>query len=101
MGRVVVHDDVDLKVGRLVSLDVIQELAELRAAVAPVALSDDLACGDVKRGEGRGRAIALVVMGTPLDLAGPQRLQRLGAIQGLIWDFSSTQRTMARCGGST
>ena len=83
VGRVVVHDDVDLEVGRHVGLDVIQELAELRAAVAPVALSDDLACGDVKGCEQRGGALALVVMGAPLDLAGPQRQQGLGAIQGL------------------
>ena len=72
----------DLEVGRNVALDVIQELTELCAAMAPVALSDDLACGDVKGGEQRGSAIALLVMGAPLDLAGTQRQQGLGAIEG-------------------
>ena len=56
VGRVVVHDNVDLEVGRHAGRDVIQELAELRAAVAPATLSDDLACGDVKGCEQRGGA---------------------------------------------
>ena len=51
VGRVVVHDDVDVEVGRNVGLDVIQELPELRAAVAPVALSDDRPGGDVEGGD--------------------------------------------------
>ena len=87
VGRVVVHDDVDLEVGRHVGLDVIQELAELHAAVAPIALSDDLACGDVKGCEERGRAVALVIVSAPLDLPRAQRQQRLGAIEGLNLRF--------------
>ena len=83
VGRIVVHDDVELEIGRNVGLDVIQELPELSAAVAPVALSDDRPGGDVEGGEQRGRAIALVVMSASLDLAGPQRQQGLGAIEGL------------------
>ena len=63
VGRGVVHDDVNLEVARHVGLYVIQEPAELGAAMAPVALSDDLAGGNVKGSEQRGRAMALVVMG--------------------------------------
>ena len=60
-----------------------QELAELPASVALVALPDDLSGGDVEGCEQRGRAVALVVMGAPLDPAGAQRQQGLGAIERL------------------
>ena len=85
--RVVVHDDMDVEIGRNVGLDMIQELPELRAAMAPVALSDDRPGGDIEGGEQRGRAIALVVMGAPLNLAWAQRQQGLGAIECLNLRF--------------
>ena len=37
----------------------------------------------IERGEQRGGAVALVVVGAPLDLTGPHRQQRLRAIQRL------------------
>ena len=77
----------DVEIGRNVGLDMIQELPELRAAMAPVALPDDRPGGDIEGGEQRGRAIALVVMGAPLNLAWAQRQQGLGAIKCLNLRF--------------
>ena len=36
----------------------------------------------------------------PLRQSGPDRQDRLCAIQGLVWDFSSTHSTIALLGGS-
>ena len=99
MGRSIVHDDVDVEAGWHVGLDVIEEPADVRGAVAPVALSDDVARGDVKGCEQRGRAMALVVMGAPLDLAGQQRL---GAVKHLnLGLFVHAKDHGACCGWST
>ena len=54
VGRVVAHHDMGIKIGRNGGLDVIQERAEFRAAVAPVAVSDDRAGGGVESREERG-----------------------------------------------
>ena len=54
----------------------------------------------VERGEQRGRAVPLVVVGAPLGLAGPHRQQAAacGRAPG-SGDFSSTHSTTARSGG--
>ena len=52
-------------------------------AVPWLARVEDLARGDLQRGEQGGGAVALVVIGLPLDLAGAHRQDRLGAIQRL------------------
>ena len=83
VGAVVVHDEMNVEIGRHVALDLVEELAELARAMAREALADDLAGRHVERGEQRGRAVALVVVGAPLGLAGPHRQQRLGAVQRL------------------
>ena len=70
VGRVVVHDDVDFETLGHAGLDVVQEPAELPAAVAAEVLADDL---DVEGGEQRGRAVALVVVSAPLDLPRAER----------------------------
>ena len=83
----VVHDEVDVEVGRHVALDRVEELAELLRAVAGHAFADDRSGLHVERGEQRGRAVPLVVVGAPLGLAGPHRQQRLGAVQRLDLAF--------------
>ena len=67
--------------------DRVEEAAEFDRAVALVAAADDPAGGDVQRGEQRGGAVTRVVVGAPLDLAGPHRQQRLGAVQRLDLRF--------------
>ena len=86
--RVVVHDDVDVETLGHAGLDVVQELAELPAAVAAEALADDLARWR-RRGQRTARSCrcACSLMGAPLDLAGAQRQQRLGAIERLNLRF--------------
>ena len=72
-------------------------------AVPLAAASDDLSGGGIQGGEEGGGAVAEVVVGVALDIAQAQGQGSLGAVQGLVWDFSSTQRTMAlsapRCPG--
>ena len=58
----------------------------LRNSLRPVArhaFADDLAHLHVECGEQRRRAMALVIVGAPLDLAGAHRQQRLGAVERL------------------
>lgn len=51
----------------------VQELAELPAAVAAEAPADHLAGGHVDGCEQRGSAAALAIMGAPFGLAAAQR----------------------------
>src|SRR5712692_8085822 len=83
VGSVVVEDQMDICMARDVAVDVVEELAELDAAMAPMMFSDDLAALDVEGRKERGRAVAHVVVGAPLDLTGPHREYGLTAVQGL------------------
>ena len=90
----------DIQLLRHRLLDDREELPELDGPVARVAFSDDFAGGDVEGGEERGGAVALVVVG----LAGgrPGRSGSIGWVRSSAWicDFSSTQSTTARSGGT-
>src|SRR5271155_1382808 len=83
MARRIVHNDVDVEIGRNVPLDFIKELAELSRAVARHALSDDRSRFHIESSEQGGDAMTLIVMGSSLDLAGSHRQQRLRAIKRL------------------
>ena len=83
VGGVVVHDQMDIEVGRHAGLDLVEELPELAGAVLRVATADHRAGGDVQRREERGGAVPGVVVGAPLRLARPHRQQRLGAVERL------------------
>ena len=50
---VVVHDDVEVQPLRGTPVDLLQEVEELPGPVAPVALADDEAGGDIEGGEQR------------------------------------------------
>ena len=52
----------DVEIGRHVTLDLVEELAELDGAVTREALADDVAGGDVEGREQRSDAVALVVV---------------------------------------
>jgi hypothetical protein len=69
----VVHDNMDVEIGKHVALDLIEELAELLSAVARHAFADNGTGLHVKRGEQRGCPVAGVVVSVPLDLARPHR----------------------------
>ena len=71
VGGIVDHDQVDI--GRHVCLDFVEELAELSGAVPGLALADDFARCKIECGERRCRAVALVIMGPFVDLAGAHR----------------------------
>jgi hypothetical protein len=79
--------------------DVFEERQEFLVAVTRFADPGDLAGGNVQRGEQRGGAVADVVVGVAL---GDPDLHMAGAVRSnaWIWDFSSTQSTIAFSGGS-
>jgi len=78
---------VNVEVGRHITLDLVQEFAELARAVAGHALADDGAGFDIERREQRCRPVPLVVVRAPLDLPGPHRQQRLRAVERLHLAF--------------
>jgi len=87
MGCVVVHDDVNVEVGRHVALDLIQEFAELVRAVAGHALADDGARFHIERRKQRCRSVPLIIVRAPLGLSGPHRQQGLRAVERLYLAF--------------
>jgi transposase len=83
VGGVVVDDEVDVESGRHGRIDGVEEASELAGAMSSVAAAEHVAGGDIKRGEQRRRAVALVVVAASLGLAERERQQRLGAIERL------------------
>ena len=65
MARCIVHDHVDVEIGQNVSLNLIEELAELPCAVALHAFSNDRSGLYIESGEQGGDAVTLIVMGQP------------------------------------
>jgi len=65
------------------SIDLFEEVQELGRPVAPVALADDEARGDIEGGEQRGRPVPHVVVRPPFGDARHHRQDRLFAVQGL------------------
>ena len=70
VGGVIVHDQMDIEIGRHGGVDGIEEAAELGCAVAPVAAAEHPAGGNIEGGEQRRRAMAFVIITVPLSLAG-------------------------------
>jgi hypothetical protein len=62
VGGVIVHDEVNLKVGRHIGFDPVEELAKLSGPVLWVTVTDDAARGDVEGSKQRCSAMAGVVM---------------------------------------
>ena len=100
VGAVVVEDGVDQLAGRDRRLDRVQEAEELLVAVALHAAAQHRAVEHVERGEQRGRAVALVVVGhrsrgRPSFIGSPGWVRS----RAWIWLFSSTDSTTACAGG--
>src|ERR1700728_2563884 len=80
-------------------IDDFEEADKLLMAMALHTLADDLAVKHIERREKGGDAVPLIVVGDGADTSLLHWQARLGAVQCLIWLFSSTERTMARSGG--
>ena len=99
VGAVVIDDQVQVELVGELAVERAQELQELLVAVARQALADDAAVERVQRGEQRGGAVALVVVGHRAGAA--PFIGRLGWVRSSawIWLFSSTHSTSAFSGG--
>ena len=82
VGGAIVHDHVDGQPVRDIAVDHLDEVEELPGPMAAIALTDDRAGGDVEAGKERGRAVALVVMGSPLRNVRQHRQHRPGSVKG-------------------
>ena len=97
----VVEDDMNLG-SRLDPLgDELEEGEEFLRTVTRDHLAGDLAGRDIEGRHQAGRAIALVVVGAGLGMAGLHRQGRLRPSQRWICVFSSTEMTTAWSGGLT
>ena len=79
----VIEHEVDLELGRDLSVEGLQELLELDRAMPAVQLTDDLAGREIKRRVETARAMPLVVVGRALGNARAHRQDRLCAVQRL------------------
>ena len=92
VGSVVVEHDMDLLGGGHLGFDGVEEADELLMPVALHAASDDAAFEHVQRGEQRGGAVPLVVMGQGAASPLLQRQARLGAVERLDLAFLVNRR---------
>src|SRR5258707_1604694 len=102
VGGIVVQHQMDGKIGRNGTIDLIQEFAELDGAMAWPALTDDRSRGDVQRSEETGGAMAFVIVSATLNLAGQHRKDRLATAQRLnltLLIHTQHQRMMRRVHG--
>jgi hypothetical protein len=83
VGLQVVEHEVHLEARRHDTLDLVEEGAELDAAVAPFAGADHCPGLHVERGEQVDRAVAAVVVRASLGLPRPQGEQRCHALRRL------------------
>src|SRR6266850_2550562 len=67
VGGIVVQHQMDGKIGRNGTIDLLQEFAELDGTMVWPALTDHRSRGDVQRREEAGGAMAFVIVGGPLD----------------------------------
>src|SRR6516165_9177022 len=68
VGGVIVHDQVDVEIGRNITFDFAQEAEELAPAMTRIATADDFTGGRVESGEQTEGPVTRVVMRAPLDL---------------------------------
>ena len=101
VGGIVVHDRVDELAGRDVALQRVEEADELLMPVALHVSAGDCAVQHVERGEQRGGAVALVIVGHGAPR--PFFSGRPGWVRSSAWicDFSSIDSTTAWAGGAT
>src|SRR6201987_4045360 len=87
VGSGIINDEMDIEIVRDIGLDGVEKLAKLLRPMATEAPADDFTDLDIQRGEQGQRAMALIVMGSPLGLAGPHWQQRLCPVERLDLGF--------------
>ena len=87
MGSIVVHDDMDVQMGRRRCVDLVEEFAELDGAMPTQARSQDLAGLHVQGGKERVRAVPGIVMAAAFHLPWTHRQQRLHTVKRLDLGF--------------
>jgi hypothetical protein len=95
----VVEYQVEGEFGRDILINEIEEMAELLAAVPPLACADHRAGLRIQGGEQVGRAVPDIVVRVPLHLARAHRQHRAVRSMACTCGFSSTHSTRARSGG--
>ena len=99
MGGIVIHDQMEVEIGRGLMIDQLEKTQELSMPMARHASPDNSAVQHVQRCKQGGGAVSLVVMGhgagAPLFMGNPGWVRS----RSWIWLFSSTQRTKALSGG--
>src|SRR3984893_12485761 len=83
VGGIVVQHQMDGKLSRNGTIDLIQEFAELDGTMVWPALTDHRSRGCVQRSEETGGAVAFVIVGATLNLAGQHGKDRLATAQRL------------------
>ena len=98
---VIIHHEMDDEIARD-SGDLVEELAELRGAMASIAFADDPARRDIERGKQRCCAVAGEVVAVRCRLAGPHRQHGLASVERLYLGLLIyPQDNGVRCGGET
>src|SRR5258708_35911750 len=83
VGRVIVHDEMNVQIVRDGGFDLIEKLAELCGAMASIALADDPAGCDVEGRKERCGAMPRVIVAASSRLTGPHRKHGLAAVECL------------------
>jgi Sulfatase len=87
VGSVVVEHEMDIQCSRCLCLNGIEEFTEVHRPMTTMELADHLSSFNVQRCKQRDRAVALVIMSSPLHLTRPHREKRLRPIQCLNLRF--------------
>src|ERR1700726_3647720 len=87
VGRVVIHDDMDIEPFRNLGIDLFEELQELDRPVTLVAFADDKPRGDIECGKQRGRTMPYIAVRATFRYARHHRQDRLLAIKCLDLAF--------------
>jgi hypothetical protein len=83
MSSIVIHHDMNIKVGRNGFIDPIEELPELYGAVVLMAFSQDLISLGVESSEKRCGSMSRIVVSSAFNLSGTHREQGLHMVEGL------------------
>ena len=99
MSRVIVHDNMEIKLRGHVGIDVAEELEELLMAVTLLALAHHLAGSDIESGKECRRAMAQIVVRIAFQIAQAHRKSRLTALQSLTLAFLVHTENQCVCRG--
>ena len=94
MSGVVVADDVNIKVGGHLSVDLAQEGQPLLMAMARGGMSKDLAREIVQSGKQSDRSVTVIIVSLGADVSLAQRQSGLGAFEGLAL---ASMRRQSKC----